>query len=141
MFDLADGHLGSLMEHLLRDADGTGHIAAVAVDLRHELLGHRRSAVQHNREAGQTAADLLKDIEPQLGLGARLELIGAVAGADGDGQRVDTGAGDELLHLLRAGEEGVVRLDMDIVLDAGQCAELPFHDDAVGVGVTPPPGG
>ena len=42
--------------------------------------------MEHDGEAGQAAAHLLQDVEAQLGLGAGLELKGAVAGADGDGQ-------------------------------------------------------
>ena len=68
-----------------------------------ELLRHGGRAVQHDREAGQAAGDLLQHVEAQLGLRAGLELIRAVAGADGDGQRVAAGAADELLDLLGVG--------------------------------------
>ena len=64
-----------------------------------------------------------------------LELIGAVAGADGDGQRVAAGLGDELLHLLGAGVGRIVGGDLDLILDAGQGAQLGLHDNAVVVGI------
>ena len=84
--DLADSHLGSLSEHLLRNTDGAGHIAAVLVDLGDKFLRHRRSAVQNDGETGQTTAHFLQNVKAELGLGARLELEGAVAGADGNGR-------------------------------------------------------
>ena len=64
-----------------------------------------------------------------------LELIRAVARADGDGQGVAAGLGHELLHLLGTGVGcGVVR-HLDIVLDAGQRTQLGLHHHAVVVGV------
>ena len=39
--------------------------------------------MEHYREAGQTLFDFLKNVEAQLRLGAGLELVGSVAGADG----------------------------------------------------------
>ena len=69
--------------------------------------------MKHDGEAGQTAGDFLQDVEAQrrrdkdavgiAGALLRLELVSAVAGADGDGQRIDAGLGDEFLDLLRAG--------------------------------------
>ena len=69
--------------------------------------------MEHDGEAGQALGDLFQHVEAQgrrdqdalliagaLGGG---KLIGAVAGADGDGQRVAAGLGDELLHLLGMG--------------------------------------
>ncbi len=37
------------------------------------------------------------------------ELVGAVAGADGDGQRIDAGLGHEAFRLVRVGQQLVVR--------------------------------
>ena len=143
--DLADGQAGGLTQLLLRHADGVGHLAAVVVDHLHIVLRDGGRTVQHDGEAGQTLADLLQHIETQgrrhqnalLVAGAllRLELIGAVAGADGDGQRVAAGLGDELLHLLRTGVGCLVGGHLDIVLDAGQRTQLRLHDHAVVMGV------
>ena len=101
--------------------------------------------MQNDREAGQTLGDLFEHVEAEgrrdqnalfvagaLGSG---ELVCAVAGADGDGQRVAAGLGDELLDLFRTGVGGSVRRDLDFVLDAGQRAQLGLDDDAVVMGV------
>ena len=40
--------------------------------------------------------------------GRAAELVGAVAGADGDGQGVDAGAGDEVFGLFGVGQQLVV---------------------------------
>ena len=64
-----------------------------------------------------------------------LELIRAVAGADGDGQRVAAGLGDELLHLLGTGVGRLVGGHLHLVLDAGQGAQLGLHHHAVVMGV------
>ncbi len=42
---------------------------------------------------------------------------------------------DEFLHLFGMGVGGVLGGDLDVVLDAGQGAQLGFHHDAVVVGV------
>jgi hypothetical protein len=91
--------------------------------------------VQHNRETGQTLFHFLQNVEAQLRLGAGLELVGAVAGADGNGQRVAAGLADKFLHVLGTGVGGILRLDIDGILNAGQCAQLGLNDDAVIVGI------
>ena len=63
--DLADGELCSLTQLILGNADSVGHLAAVFVDDLHEALGNGRSAVQNDREAGQTAGDLFEDVKAQ----------------------------------------------------------------------------
>ena len=136
---------GSLTQLLLGDTHGVGHLAAVLVDHLHVVLRNGGRTVQHDGEAGQAAGDLLQNVEAQgrrnqnalLVAGALVsgELVGAVAGADGDGQRVAAGLGDELLHLFGMGVGGVVGGDLDVVLDAGQSAQLGLDDDAVVVSV------
>lgn len=84
--DLADSAAGGLTELLFRNADSTGHVSAVLVDLGNEFLRHGRRTVEHDREAGQLLGALFEHVEPELGLGAGLELVGAVTGTDGDGQ-------------------------------------------------------
>ena len=96
--------------------------------------------MQHDREAGQTLGDFLQNVEAEgrrdedalLVAGALLglELVCAVAGADGDGQRVAAGLGDELLDFFGMGVGGLVCGDLHFVLDAGQRAELRLDDDA-----------
>ncbi len=139
--DLADGQRGGLAELLLGNADGVGHLSAVLVDLGDELLGNRRSTVENDGEAGEAATDLLENVKAErrghqnaLFVAGALrggELVGAVGGADGDGEGVDTGAVHEVLDLLGAGVGGV--LGHDVVLDAGENAQLTLDDHAVGV--------
>ena len=62
-----------------------------------------------------------------------LELVGAVARADGGGERVAAGELDEFLGLLGLGQAGIAFLDLDVLLDAAEHAELGFDRDALGV--------
>lgn len=133
--DFADGHRSGLAEHILRNADGVRHLAAILVDDLDQILRDRRSAVQNNRETGQAAADLLENIEAQLRLLAGFKFVCAVTGADGNGKRIDAGLGDELLNFAGICELRVVGVDVDIVFDAGQLAKLGLHHDAVRMGV------
>ena len=90
--------------------------------------GRRRGDLFQNVEAqGRRNQDALL-VAGALGSG---ELVSAVAGADGDGQGVAAGLGDELLDLFGTGVGGGVRSDLDFVLDAGQSAQLSLDDDAV----------
>ena len=132
---LADSALGGLTELILGHTDGAWHIAAVFIDLLDKVLGHAGGAVQDYGEAGQILLHGLEDVETELGLGAGLELVSAVAGADGDGQGVAAGALNEFLNLFRAGVAGVALFDFDLVLNAGEGAELGLDDDAVVVSV------
>ena len=102
--------------------------------------------MQHDGEAGQTAGDLFQNVEAQgrrnqnallvagaLGGG---ELVSAVAGADGDGQRVARRClVDELLDLFGTGVGGVLGGNLDLVLDAGQRAQLGLDHNAVVMGI------
>ncbi len=99
--------------------------------------------MEDDGEAGKLLLDLLKDVEAQgrrdedavgvPGALLGLELGAAVAGADGDGEGVDAGLLDEVLNL---GGLGVVAvLGRDLVLDAGEHAELAFDGDVVLLGV------
>ena len=83
---LADRHGSSLAELILGNADRTGHIAAVFVDHANKLLRNGGRTVQHYRETGQTSLYILEYIKTQLRLGAGLELICAMAGADRNGE-------------------------------------------------------
>ena len=62
------------------------------------------------------------------------EFVGAVAGADGDGQRVEAGELYEFLGLRRIGEVAeAVEAGAVAVFDTAQTADLAFHRDALGV--------
>ena len=54
---------------------------------------------------------------------------------DGNGERIHAGAGHEFLDLVRLGVGGVCGIHMDIVLDAGELAQLTLHHDAMRVGI------
>ena len=54
-----------------------------------------------------------------------------MGGADGNGQGVAAGLGDELLHFLRTGIGGSLGRDIDLVLNAGQRAQLSLNNDTV----------
>ena len=87
----------------------SGILPPCSLIMRDELLRHGGSAVQHDGETGQTLRDLLENVEAQLGLRAGLELVRAVAGADGDGEAVAAGAGHEFLDVLGTGVGAVLR--------------------------------
>src|SRR5699024_3677789 len=59
------------------------------------------------------------------------ELVSAVAGADGDGQRVAAGLGDELLNFLGTGVVRVLGGNLDLVLHASQSAQLGLDHNTV----------
>ena len=99
--DFANGVGRSLAQHFLRNADGVGHLAAEAIDHLNVFGRNRGRAVQHDGEAGQAAGDFVENVKPELGLLTGLELVSAVAGADGDGQRIHAGALHKILHLSR----------------------------------------
>ena len=133
--DLANGKRGCAAQLILGHTDGAGHTAAVSIDLLHELLRYAGGTVQHNGKTGQTAGNLLQHIEAKLRLGAGLELVGAVTGADSNGQRITAGLGDELLHFLGMGIGGSLGRNHDFILNAGQGAQLRFHHNTVVVGI------
>ena len=51
--------------------------------------------------------------------------------ADSDGEGIDPRAGGEFLHFVGRSEQRVVRLYLDVVLDARQFSKFRFHHDAV----------
>ena len=77
-------------------------------------------------------------------MGLRGELVRAVAGADGDGERIDARFGDESLGFVRIGEQLIVRqhafgavavfLFAVARFERAEAAELAFDGDALGVG-------
>ena len=83
--------------------------------------------MQHDREARNALLDFGEDVETDARILARLEFVGAVGGADGDRQRVDAGALDEIFHLFRTGIG--VRSRLDVIFDAGENAEFAFDGD------------
>ena len=91
--------------------------------------------MHHQRQAGAGLHDLLDAVERQLGL--MLELIGPVAGADGDGQAVDARALPEVCGLNGIGQELLDVLFIlcgaqahHVFLDPAQHAQFRLDDDA-----------
>ena len=122
--DLADRHLRRLAEHFFGDSDRVRHLAAVAIDDLHEILRDGRRTVQNDGEAGEALFHFFQNIEAQLGLGA-------VAGADGDRQRIDAGFGRKFVYFVRIGELRVFGAYLHRVFNAGEFAEFRFDDHAV----------
>ena len=101
--------------------------------------------MQHDGEAGQTLGDFLEHVEAQRGRNENalfvhgallgLELVSAVARADGDGEGIAAGLGNEFLNLLGAGVGRLMRGDLDLILDAGERAEFGLDHNAVVVRV------
>ena len=89
--------------------------------------------MQYDREAGQTAGNFFQNIEAQLG--SALELERAVGGADGYGQRVYAGALGKFLNLIRIGVGGVLGLNLNLILNAGQTAQLALNGNVAVVSI------
>ena len=135
--DLADRRFCRAAELIFRDTDGVVQCAAVLVDDLDKFRHDRGSAVQHNREVRQAFLDFRENIETKFGrneytfcvacaLGG-FELECAVAGADGNGERVDAGFFDEFLDFLGARIRGILSLDVDVILNARKLAELAYN--------------
>ena len=87
--------------------------------------------MKHYRESGQTALDILKNIKAELGIGAGLELVRTVRGADRNCEGVAAGALHKLLNVFGTGVGGVLCADLDLVLDSGKRSQLCLDDDTV----------
>ena len=134
--DLADSRLGSLAELLLRNTHCVRQLATVLVDHVHILLRNGRRTVQHDREARQLLHDSIEHVECQwrrnettglrvTGALLRGELVGTVAGTDGDSQAVAAGTGSEINYLFRFGI--VANLGSHLVLNTCEHAELSLN--------------
>ncbi len=133
--------LDAALDFLDRNAVGLLDVAAVFADDREPFLRHARRAVHHEVRRRHRGVDFgdAADRENVAGRLAR-ELVRAVARADRYGQRIDARAVDEVLRLLRIGEEhfmAELAFGADPVLLAGrarfertQAAEFTFHRDA-----------
>ena len=101
--------------------------------------------MEHDGEARKALRDLLQHIEAQgrrhqdalliAGALGRGKLVGAMAGADGDGQGVAAGLGHELLYFLGTGVRGILSGDLHIILHTGQGTQLRLDHHAMVVGV------
>src|SRR3569623_3470576 len=90
--DLAHAVLDTFDDFFDRHAVGLAHVAAVAVDDLEPFLRHRRRTVHHQMGVGNARVDFLDAADRENVAGGRTaELIRAMAGADGDGERGDLG--------------------------------------------------
>ena len=128
--DFADGHAGSFAQHIFRNAQGAIHLAAIFIDLLYKLRDDRACAMQNDGEAGEQLADFLENIETQLGLCARLELVGAVACANGDSKGIHARFSNELVDFFGASIGGIFLLDFQLILNTCKPAQLAFYNDA-----------
>ena len=133
--DLADSHRSSLSEHIFGYADRVFERAAVLVDDLYEFLRNGRSAVQDYREVGQSLSNFFENVESELRLGARLELVSAVRSTDRDSKAVNAGLGNEFFYFFGSGVGAVLSGDLDLVFNACKSAQLAFYYDAVVVSV------
>src|SRR3989344_1321394 len=142
--DLAHAVLDALDDFLNRYAVGLFNVAAVLVDDRQPLLRNRRRAVHHQVSVRNALVDLFDAVDRQYIAGRRFgELVGAVAGADGDGQGIDLGALDEVSGFFRVGQHLAMvqnAFGADSVFFTGhagfqrtQAAQLAFYRYAAGV--------
>ena len=133
--DLADSALRRFPELIFRNTYGILQRTAVFVDDLHVFLRNRGGSVKDNRELRQPLRHFVQNVQTQLRVRAQLELISAVAGADGDGQGIHPGFLHKFLDLIRIRVHRLVMGHVHIILDAGQGPQLRFHDTAVVMGV------
>ncbi len=91
--------------------------------------------MQYDRKARQAFRDFLQNVKTEPRLLAGLKFVRAVAGPDGDGQGIDAGAFDKVLHLVRIGVLSLVVRDADRVFHPGEPAEFGLDGYMVPVGV------
>ncbi len=131
--DFAHGHPGSLAQHGLRHPLGAVQLAAELVDHFHILGDDAGGTVQHDGESREPALHLLQNVKAQLGLA--LELEGAMAGANGNGQGIAACALHKLLHLFGSGIGGILSRHLDVILNAGKAPQFRFHSDIPVMGI------
>ena len=136
--DLADAVLDAFLDVFDGDAVGLGHFAAVLVDQVDQFFRDRRAAVHDHVAVRHAAVDLGDHVHAQdLAGGLLFELVGAVARADRDGERVAAGLLDKVAGFGRVGEVVLGFLFGEAgalaVLDAAEAAELGFDRHAARV--------
>src|SRR5690606_15206344 len=119
-------------------------LTTMVVDDLQPVLRHGRGTVHDEMGIGQAAMDLANAIDGEDVARRRArELVGAVAGTDGNGQRVDIGVSDEARGFFGIGQQLAViehALGADTVFLTGhagfqrtEAADFAFHADAAGV--------
>ena len=99
--DFAYAEFAGPQQHIFRDALRSVNLAAELVAFGDKLRQYGGSTVQYQWEIGQQGRDFFQSGKIQRRIA--LEFIGAMAGTDGNCQRIDAGAFDELHCLVRVG--------------------------------------
>ena len=118
--DFADAEGAGFFQHIFRAALCAFDFAAKFVAFCHEFRQYGGSTMEYQGEAGQQVGDFFQTGKVQFGFA--FKFVGAVAGADGDGQGVNAGAFYEFYSLVRIGVGGVFGVDLDGIFYAGQFA-------------------
>src|SRR5690554_1055653 len=139
--DLAHAIFDGFLDFLDGYTVGFLHVATELADFGQQFLGNAGAAVHDQVGVGQAGVDFLDALNRQdVARGLARELVGAVAGADGDGQRIELGAAHEIRSLFRVGQQLVARhgafravavfLVTHHGLERTQATELAFDGDA-----------
>ena len=91
--------------------------------------------MENDGEVRKAFAHFFQNIKFQLRFLTGFEFIGAVAGADSDGQRVHTRTGNKFFHFFGTGIGSVFSADVNVILNTGELAQFPFDNNTVVVGV------
>ena len=112
----------------IHTARGWIQFPAGAIDPLDFFDRHAGAAVHHDRRPGNAFLDSIDDIEVQTLFS--LEFIGAVARADGGGERIATCLLYELHRFIRIGQGSVTFIDRDVLLHPAELAQFGLDADA-----------
>src|SRR5690606_27159503 len=141
---LAHAVLDAFNDFFHRYTVGFFNVAAVLVDDRQPFLRYRRRTVHHQVGIRNALVNFFDTVDGQNVACWRLgELVGTVAGTDGNGQRVHTGFLHEIRSFFRVGQHLAViqhAFSADAVFFTGhtgfqrtQTTQLTFYRHATGV--------
>ena len=133
--DLAYGQGSGVPELIFGNTYCSGHCSAVLVDLCYKILRNGGRTVENDGESRKPLGYFFKNVEAKLRLGARLELVCAVAGTDSYGKGIAACAAYELFNLFGSGVGRILCLYLYFVFYTGQSTELCLYYYAVVVSV------
>src|SRR5690606_20716406 len=104
--DLAYAIFDAFTNFLYRDTVSFTDVAAMLANNVQPFLGHGRRTVHNQMRIGNARVDGADTVDGQnVAGGFAGKFIGAVAGADGNGQRINAGSGDKIGGLFRIGQQ------------------------------------
>ena len=143
--DLTNGERSSLAELIFGNTDCIGHLTAVLVNHLNVFLRNGGRTVKNDGEAGKSLGYFFQHVKAKCGgnqdalfvYGALLgsEFVSAVAGTDGDCQRVTTGLGYKFFYFFRTGVGSSFSRNVYLVFDTGKATKFSFYYNAVSVSV------